>query len=105
MPMRELHDEKGHTWQVWEVHPGGLGVGGDETRHVRVRDAMSRGWLAFACVETGLRFRVAPPPTAWHELPDGALLQIGRGGEPVVFQPLPPRDAAAGSSGEPRPPG
>jgi hypothetical protein len=89
MSMRELRDEQGHTWRVWEVHPGGLSGGAEESRMIRVRDRMSGGWVAFACVETGARFRVAPPPAAWHEMADAVLLQIGRAGEPVVFPPTP----------------
>lgn len=91
MPIRELRDEQGNTWRVWEVHPGGLKIDADESRLIRVRERLSGGWLAFLCMETGARFRVAPPPADWHDMAEVALLRLGRAGEPVVLQATPER--------------
>jgi hypothetical protein len=75
MALREFTDSRGSRWSVWDVFPtlaerrhreAGPPPGVRERRRffdrrVRVRSAMSGGWLAFES-EDGERRRLAPIP-------------------------------------------
>lgn len=70
---RDVVDELGARWTIFEVHPSESG--GRPSVRERYRD----GWLAFDCgTETR---RMAPIPSGWHELTDGELLALCTGAE------------------------
>jgi hypothetical protein len=100
MTYRELHDDDGRLWEVWEVRPAAI-----ERRQVEERRRMPRefadrrnsalslrllggmrdGWLTFQCGSE--RRRLAPIPEGWAALTDETLLalaakaaQVGRAG-------------------------
>ena len=73
---REIADDTGVRWTVFEVHPSGA------TGRPSVRERFRNGWLAFDCgPETR---RLAPIPHEWQDLSDSALLQLCRGAEPAA---------------------
>lgn len=92
MPLRELTDEEGVSWRVWDVHPrlevlpqDGSGV------ERRVRDAPEMfiercrerapesapggGWLAFDSEEE--KRRLSPVPEDWEVCPERRLKEYG----------------------------
>ena len=69
--MRELKDEDGETWLVYEVQRA------SSASDVVVPEPLREGWL---CFESGThKKRVAPIPPAWDEVSDEGLLQFARG--------------------------
>jgi hypothetical protein len=77
MAMRELQDEGGRFWRIWEVHPGKAFPPALERRSTpRVRSTLQEGWLVFECELTNDRRRIVPPPPQWSELPDEELLRM-----------------------------
>jgi hypothetical protein len=65
---RELHDQHGMRWAVFEVHPSA------SIDRPSVRERFRDGWLAF---DSGLETRrVAPIPPAWRDQPDDGLLKL-----------------------------
>jgi hypothetical protein len=65
---RRVTDDHQNVWDIWEVNVSG------STRRIVVPDEMQSGWLAFQCGDD--RRRLAPPPAAWGEMSDTALLQL-----------------------------
>ena len=86
MSVRNLRDDLGRSWTVWDVSPqlverrrptpDETGAPARERRRRRearapLTNGFERGWLAF---ETqGEKRRLAPIPEGWAELPDEAL--------------------------------
>ena len=66
MPLREINDENGSLWQVFDVHPT-PGAGALNEKYVG-------GWLCFLS-DKGRR-RVAPIPDGWEAMTDGALRRL-----------------------------
>lgn len=67
---REFADERGSTWQVWEVQPSNNGA--------NVSSAYRDGWLAFhagdaSLPEGGERLRLAPVPAEWRTASEATL--------------------------------
>jgi hypothetical protein len=67
---RQFTDERGATWQVWEIRPSNGGA--------NVSATYKDGWLAFESDEakdreTGNRLRLAPVPSDWESAPDATL--------------------------------
>ena len=102
MSHRTFVDDKGRSWEVWEVHPEIVERRLNEDRrraprgtpdrrqHVDIRFRMApelrHGWLAFQCgVE---RRRLAPIPAEWSTLSDADLARLARSAAPQ-----PPRSA------------
>lgn len=88
--MRELTDEAGDRWRVWEVRPNpGVPPDGVE-RRARPRPTVSaelrQGWLVFESLRTGERIRLAPAPADWRDLPDDALIALRRNGTQVTVR-------------------
>lgn len=86
--MRELADEGGRRWRVWEVHPNpGLPPNGVERRakpRVTVSAELRGGWLVFESALGDERFRLAPAPHGWRELPDDQLIALRHRGTRVT---------------------
>jgi len=89
MASREIIDERGRLWRVWDVHPESLerriaddpllrpAIERRRKPQTRIRisnPAMAGGWLAFD--GGGERRRVAPIPERWEEMNDAALLAL-----------------------------
>lgn len=64
MPLRQLRDESGREWTVWDTHPSK----GD------VRAEYAAGWLTFRYHDDTRR--VAPAPEQWFAMPDEALMAL-----------------------------
>lgn len=67
---RQFVDERGATWQVWEIRPSNGGA--------NVSAPYREGWLAFESAEEkgaarGNRLRLAPVPSDWETAPDATL--------------------------------
>lgn len=91
---RRFADAAGVTWHVWEVDPReaerrravrrianearkGSPMGYDRRRResrLATRPGYENGWLAFASTEGAKR--LAPIPSGWAALPDGALDEL-----------------------------
>ncbi len=63
MAHRQITDEKGDVWDVWEVRPSRS-----------LTEANREGWLAVQ--STHEKRRLAPFPTAWNELDDRELATL-----------------------------
>ena len=90
MTHRIFTDDRGRTWEVWEVFPevverrlneerrSAPRAGPDRRQHVDIRFRMApelrNGWLAFQSDEE--RKRLAPIPPGWSSLDDGALREL-----------------------------
>ena len=86
---REITDETGRVWMVWEVTPGSVprrrktpDTQSDrgEQRSV-VAAHLSEGWLAFETSRE--KRRLAPTPEGWVDLADEDLLDLLERAKPV----------------------
>lgn len=68
MSLREIIDEHGTLWQVFEVHPV------HESEAAVLKESFIGGWLCFLS-ERGRR-RVAPIPGEWEAMNDHALRRL-----------------------------
>lgn len=107
MALRTFTDERGMTWSVWAVRPGGIALGSRDRRRpqppsprdppvggsaidqyerrLRVRPEFSEGWLAFHAGD-GARRRLAPVPHDWERLSDEELELCCRAARPMPTQ-------------------
>lgn len=69
MALRELRDESGVLWTIYDVHPG-------MTRHgsLQVREELASGWLCFQ--SDAAKRRLVGIPDQWEQLEDGALISL-----------------------------
>jgi hypothetical protein len=92
MPHRQFVDSKQTTWEVWDVEPShrerrrpthdrrrsprtsGERRQVEDRSRVRIKSALSHGWLAFESKHD--RRRLAPIPTGWDALDASALEQL-----------------------------
>lgn len=86
MPHREVADELGRVWVVWEVTPRAIerrrkpdeagGAGRRERQEPRVVVAayLSNGWLAFETDHE--KRRIGPTPRGWESMTDAQLLDL-----------------------------
>ena len=70
MPIREVIDDDGRTWTIFEVVPGSY----DD--RIGVAEGYTRGWICFQS-ETEKRRHLGIPPR-WEALEDLALLDLMR---------------------------
>ena len=68
MALREIIDEHGTQWQVFDVHPA------HESEAPAVRETFVGGWLCFLS-DKGRR-RVAPIPEGWEDMSDQSLRRL-----------------------------
>ena len=73
MAYRELVDERGDTWTVWDTYPG--------LAHHVAMPSLQHGWLTFRC---GDRLcRLVPAPIGWADEPDDRLRALLDAATPV----------------------
>jgi hypothetical protein len=77
--LREISDENGNLWQVFDVHPA------NEAR--ALNEKYVGGWLCFLS-DKGRR-RVAPIPDGWEDMSDGALRRLLSVAPPTGESPRP----------------
>jgi hypothetical protein len=96
MSYREVRDERGRLWQVWNTVP--TSVAG------ALAEGFAEGWLTFECdVE---KRRLAPLPNGWEDLPENRLLELLELAQPVQRPNRLQRAAAdPASPAEPQPTG
>jgi hypothetical protein len=75
MAFREITDQDGRTWSVWDTNPHEFGG-----RSIIAADYVS-GWLTFECADE--KRRLAPTPAGWEALDAPALLRLLEKAEPV----------------------
>jgi hypothetical protein len=73
MSYREVRDERGRLWQVWNTVP--TSVAG------ALAEGFAAGWLTFECDSE--KRRMAPVPEGWEETPDERLLSLLARAQPV----------------------
>ncbi|HEY4216299.1 MAG TPA: hypothetical protein VGM67_04140 [Gemmatimonadaceae bacterium] len=99
MARRQIKDEHGSAWDVWDVQPTDalgqspydrrIGERADDAAHTAPADEppmlsaeLEQGWL---CFQSGAaRKRFAPIPPNWRELPDGVLRVMLDVADPVL---------------------
>lgn len=69
MALRELRDESGVLWTVYDVHP-------NTVRHgtLQVREELASGWLCFQ--SDVAKRRLVGIPENWEQMDDGALMSL-----------------------------
>jgi len=69
MALREVQDESGVLWTIYDVHPS-------TQRHgtVQVREELASGWLCFQ--SDAAKRRLVGIPERWEQLDDGALMSL-----------------------------
>ena len=69
MALREIQDESGVLWTIYDVHPS-------TKRHgtVQVREELASGWLCFQ--SDAAKRRLVGIPEQWEQLDDGALRSL-----------------------------
>lgn len=77
MAYRELVDEQGDTWTIWDTYPGAA-------QHVALA-SLQDGWLTFRCGDR-LR-RLVPAPTGWVEQSDARLRELLEAASPERLSP------------------
>ena|SRR5947209_6768847 len=94
MPRRRIQDERGVTWDIWDVLPReALGLAYDRRSGDRLRSQtpesnlalqpeLEQGWLCFQA--SSERRRLAPIPADWFELSDGVLRVLVEIAKPVT---------------------
>ena|SRR6185369_6814239 len=95
---RQFTDERGSTWEAWEVHPASIErrlrpdrravprPGAERRQRHEVRPiiplGMEDGWLAFH--GSLARLRLAPIPPGWMHLSEDELGSLIQRAEPVL---------------------
>ena len=94
MAKRRIQDERGVTWDIWDVLPREvLGPAYDRRSGDRLhpptpestpvlQPELAEGWLCFQASDE--RRRLAPIPADWFELSDGVLRVLVDIAKPVV---------------------
>jgi hypothetical protein len=72
MALREIRDERGIEWQVWDTRPT-LRLG-DEAAGAHLHEDAVAGWLTFQSATERRRFYQVP--AGWEELSDGDLARL-----------------------------
>jgi hypothetical protein len=69
MALREVRDESGVLWTIYDVHPSTV-------RHgtIQVREELVSGWLCFQ--SEAAKRRLVGIPSDWEQLDDGALMSL-----------------------------
>jgi len=69
MPLRELRDETGVLWTIYDVHPSTV-------RHttLQVREELASGWLCFQ--SDAAKRRLVGIPDRWEQMDDNALMSL-----------------------------
>ncbi len=90
MAVRTFTDDEGRLWKVWATVPG---------HRALVAEDFQSGWLTF---EHGTeRRRLAPAPSSWERMSDGALVLALRVAD--VVRSDKPSDSESGDGSDQRP--
>jgi hypothetical protein len=69
MAIRELRDESGVLWTIYDVHPSTVRHGS-----LQVREELASGWLCFQ--SDAAKRRLVGIPAQWEQLEDTALMSL-----------------------------
>jgi hypothetical protein len=69
MALRELRDESGMLWTVYDVHPSAA-----RHRTLQLREELASGWLCFQSDAAKRRF--VGIPDRWEQMDDSALMSL-----------------------------
>ena len=69
MALRELRDESGVLWTIYDVHPSAA-----RRQSLQVREELASGWLCFQ--SDVAKRRLVGIPERWEQLDDGALMSL-----------------------------
>ena len=69
MAIRELRDESGVLWTIYDVHPSTVRHGA-----LQVREELASGWLCFQ--SDAAKRRLVGIPAQWEQLEDDALMSL-----------------------------
>ena len=69
MAIRELRDESGVLWTIYDVHPSTVRHGS-----LQVREELASGWLCFQ--SDAAKRRLVGIPPQWEQLEDDALRSL-----------------------------
>ena len=69
MAIRELRDESGVLWTIYDVHPSTVRHGA-----LQVREELASGWLCFQ--SDAAKRRLVGIPAQWEQMEDGALMSL-----------------------------
>jgi hypothetical protein len=69
MALREVQDDSGVLWTIYDVHPSSQRHGS-----VQVREELASGWLCFQSDAT--KRRLVGIPERWEQLDDDALMSL-----------------------------
>jgi len=69
MALRELRDESGVLWTVYDVHPSTVRHGS-----LQIREELASGWLCFQ--SDAAKRRLVGIPEQWEQMEDGALMSL-----------------------------
>ena len=69
MALRELRDESGVIWTIYDVHPS-------TARHgtLQIREELASGWLCFQ--SDAAKRRLVGIPDQWEQMDDSALMSL-----------------------------
>jgi hypothetical protein len=79
MSLREIRDERGIQWQVWDTRPS-LRLG-EEAVGAHLHEDAVEGWLTFQSASERRRFYQVP--AGWEDLPDRDLSRLCEHAVPV----------------------
>jgi hypothetical protein len=69
MALRELRDESGVLWTIYDVHPSAARRGS-----LQVREELASGWL---CFQSDIaKRRLVGIPEQWEQMDDSALMSL-----------------------------
>ena len=69
MALREVRDESGVLWTIYDVHPSMVHRG-----TLQVREELASGWLCFQ--SDAAKRRLVGIPAQWEQLEDTALMSL-----------------------------
>ena len=69
MALRELRDESGVLWTIYDVHPSAA-----RRPSLQVREELASGWLCFQ--SDVAKRRLVGIPERWEQLDDSALMSL-----------------------------
>ena len=69
MALREVRDERGVLWTIYDVHPSTVRQG-----TIQVREELVSGWLCFQ--SDAAKRRLVGIPSDWEQLDDSALMSL-----------------------------
>jgi len=69
MALRELRDDSGVLWTIYDVHPSAA-----RHRTLQLREELASGWLCFQ--SDAAKRRLIGIPERWEQMDDSALMSL-----------------------------